>query len=87
MYALFAETRDTNDRKFMGGLWLGFTEMENYIHQLIDLGTWPDYTIPIAVDLNDDMNSYAYIFELDPDDGMRTDSEWEHVGRMVHETN
>jgi hypothetical protein len=87
MYALFAETHDTQERKFMGGLWFGLTEVENCVHQLMDFGTWPNKTIPVAVNLTDDMATYAYFFELDPDDGMRTDSEWQHVGRMVHETN
>jgi len=87
MYALFAENPDTRERKFMGGLWVGFTEMENYIHQLIDLGTWPNNTNPIAVDLTDDMNTFVYYYDLDPKDGLRTESEWQHCGRMVHETN
>lgn len=87
MYALFAEHPDTHERKFMGGLWLGFTEMENYIHQLVDLGTWPNNTIPIAVELTDDMNTFVYFYDLLPEDGLRTESSWEHCGRMVHETN
>ena len=78
MYALFAENTETHERKFMGGLWLSFTEMKNYIQQLVDLDTWPHGTLAVAVNLNDDMNTFAYFYDH---------GEWDHVGRMIHETN
>ena len=78
MYALFAENTNTRERKFMGGLWLSLKECKNYILDLDRLGTWPEETIAVAVDLNDDMNTFAYFYDHD---------EWDHVGRMVHETN
>ena len=78
MYALFAEDPVTNKRKFMGGPWLSLKEIKRYIERLVELGTWPDGTIAIAVDLADDMNTFAYFYDHD---------EWDHVGRMVHEIN
>ena len=78
MYALFAEATDTNDRKFMGAVWLSLNDVKVDIQRRIDMDVWPHFTIPIAVNLADDMNSYAYFQDID---------DWEHIGRMVHETN
>lgn len=78
MYALFAEHVNTHERRFMGGLWLSLKECKKYILDLNDLGTWPEECIAVAVDLNDDMNTFGYFYDHD---------EWEHCGRMVHETN
>lgn len=78
MYALFAENTETRERKFMGGIWLSLDEAGRYIQQLVDLYVWPDNSIPVAVDLKDDMNTYAFFIDFNG---------WEHCGRMVHETN
>ena len=78
MYALFAENTNTHERKFMGGLWISFTEMKNYIHTLVALNNWPHGTLAVAVDLTDDMNTFSYFYDH---------GDWEHCGRMVHEIN
>lgn len=78
MYAMFAENTNTRERRFMGGLWFGLEGCKDYVLDLVDLGTWPEETIPVAVNLKDNMDTYAYFYDAD---------EWEHVGRMVHETN
>lgn len=78
MYAMFAENTNTRERRFMGGLWFGLGCCKDYVLSLVDLGTWPEETIPVAVNLKDNMDTYAYFYDVD---------EWEHVGRMVHETN
>ena len=64
MYALFSETLDTQERKFMGGLWYSLPEVENCVNQLMDLGTWPYRTTAIAINLSDNMATYSYSSEL-----------------------
>ena len=79
MYAMYAEDVNTQKRKFMGGLWLSLAEAANYVDQLIELETWPHGTVAIAVDLQDDFNTYHYLYDIE--------STWEHCGRMIHEIN